>query len=141
MFYNILLKDHKGRTSTASTNLIEELIDILNKTVMDFFEDSMIVNVVLQLITLFTSKSDNPSLFTHKKILNYVFSRLRLPANKEEPERNPETVKLAALAMSRLSSRFDPEKNTELYIKELKDFDHFEYIMQQIKNIASSNNN
>ena len=42
--------------------------------------------------------------------------------------------------MSRLSSRFDPEKNTELYIKELKDFDHFEYIMQQIKKIASSNN-
>ena len=81
LFYNILLKDHKDKTYKATENLIEELIEILNKTVMDFFEDSMIVNVVLQLITLFTNKSDNPSLFNHPKILKYVFSRLK----REEP--------------------------------------------------------
>ena len=70
LFYNILLKEHKEKTyHPAEREMIEKLIDILNTTVMDFFEDSMIVNVVLQLITLFTSKSENPSLFDHPKIL------------------------------------------------------------------------
>ena len=82
---------------------------------MDFFEDSMIVNVVLQLITLFTRKEENPSLFEHHKILSYVFSRLR--SGGDQNNRDPETIKLAALALSRLSSRFDASKtNSDLYI-------------------------
>ena len=103
--------------------MIEKLIDILNTTVMDFFEDSMIVNVVLQLITLFTSKSENPSLFDHSKILKYVFSRLK----GSDPEAlEDETLRLAALAMSRLTSRFDSKKvNCELYIKEIEELAYY----------------
>jgi len=111
---------------------------------MDYFDDPMIVNVVLQLITLFTRRED-PGLFNHEKILNYVFSRLSertIPrgADGGENKREPETVKLAALALSRLSSRFDASKKEirqDLYIKELEDFDNFEYVMAQIRAIIS----
>ena len=36
--------------------------------------------------------------------------------------------------MSRLSSRFDQKStNSEIYIRELREFDNFEYVMEQIK--------
>ena len=140
LFYNILLKEHKDQTDQpaerfAEREMIEKLIDILNTTIMDFFEDSMIVNVVMQLITLFTSKSDNPSLFDHPKILNYVFTRM----TDKEADASDETIKLTALAMSRISSRFDATKfNIDLYIKELEEYDNFEYVMSLIKRISQS---
>ena len=96
----------------------------------------MIVNVVLQLITLFTRREDNPSLFDHPKILRYVFSRLR-SSDLLVIRREPETIKLAALSLSRLSSRFDPSKtNLDLFIREIdsitkhKRFDNFDYVME-----------
>ena len=135
LFYNILLKIHKeGLNHPAETEMIVKLIDILDNTVMDFFEDSIIVKVVLQLITLFTVKSYHPNLFDHPKILKYVFSRLR-PLEHHVVE--SETLQLAALAMSRLTSRFDTSKvNTELYLKEVEEFDNCEFIMRYLREIS-----
>jgi hypothetical protein len=143
LFYNILLKDQNGSDGQKEI-IINRLIEILNNDIMDYFDDPMIVNVVLQLITLFTRRED-PGLFNHEKILNYVFSRLSdktIPSGVDEGEkkREPETVKLAALALSRLSSRFDASKKEirqDLYIKELEEFDNFEYVMAQIRAIIS----
>ena len=46
---------------------------------------------------------------------------------------------MAALALSRLSSRFDASKtNSDLYIWELENFDDFEYVMQKIKDMIKN---
>ena len=66
-----------------------------------------------------------------------MFTRLRSGDNSNN--REPESIKLAALALSRLSSRFDPKNNnSNLYIEELEKFDNFEYVMNKIKEMIKN---
>ena len=59
---------------------MKELIECLNEHIMDEFTDHTIVNVVLHLITLFTKSSETANiLFDNKKILAYIFNKLREP--------------------------------------------------------------
>lgn len=58
---------------------MEKLIGYLNDHIMDYFDDAIIVNVVLQLITLLTKDQETVNiLFYNKKIINYIFSRLKM---------------------------------------------------------------
>jgi len=83
----------------------------------------MIVNVVLHLITLFTKHAEIASiLFGSKKILAFIFNKLKvhgsnsknsteifnLAGDAEQKKHYYETIRLATLALSRLSSKFDP---------------------------------
>ena len=64
------------------------------------FDDPQIINVVLELITLFTRAKDTSDyIFQKQLILNYVFEKLKCE--------NQETLRLAALALSRLAARLD----------------------------------
>ena len=47
-----------------------------------------------------------------------------------------ETIRLATLALSRLSSKFDKSSdiNASNYIEQLRQFDNFEYMLNYIKN-------
>ena len=95
---------------------------------MDDFKEHMIVNVVLHLITLFTKNEDTAKiLFGNSKILEYIFNKLRYPTGDclnalsvkigVTQSHVRETIRLATLAMSRLSSKFDRSKiNDENFI-------------------------
>ena len=57
--------------------MIEKLIGYLTEHIMSHFDDPQIVNVILELITLFTQNNeDSPLLFNCREILAYVFNRL-----------------------------------------------------------------
>ena len=90
------------------------------------FDDPQIINVVLELITLFTrSKDTSDYIFQKQLILNYVFEKLKCE--------NQETLRLAALALSRLAARLD-EYNSDLFIKNLADFKKdFIHVIANIK--------
>jgi len=51
-------------------------------------------------------------------------------------ETNCETMKLAALALSRLASRLD-EKQSDLFVAELQRFDNFEQVIKEITKMIS----
>jgi len=128
LFYNILLRK-------PQRDIVTKLITYLTENIMDFFTDSQIVNVILELITLFTKdKETSAMLFKEKKILSYVFSRLtKQKKSAEAGNSNMETVKLAALALSRLASRFDEKVlNCEFFIEQLKNFDNFDWVIENI---------
>lgn len=99
---------------------MKELIWCLNTHIMEEFTDHTIVNVVLHLITLFTKSAETANiLFNNSKILAYIFGKLREPekstaagdatTSASQPY-NEETIKLATLALSRLSSKFDRDQ-------------------------------
>ena len=86
----------------------------------DFQDESMIVKVVLQLITLFTAERESSSkLFDNERILKYVFSRLKGEHIDTMGDKADEVIKLASYALCRLSSRFEatqPSANSQKYI-------------------------
>lgn len=69
---------------------------------------------MLELITLFTRKKETSDYILQKQpILQYVFDKLRSRTNN-----NQETLRLAALALSRLAARLD-DSNGALFIENL----------------------
>ena len=79
---------------------------------------------MLELIILFTRKKETSDyIFQKEPILIYVFEKLKL---KEQ-----ETLRLTALALSRLAARLD-EYNSDLFIKILKDFKEFNIVVDNI---------
>lgn len=56
--------------------------------------------------------------------MKYVFDKLK--------QKNQETLRLAALALSRLAARLD-ENNSDLFIKNLKEFKEFNTVVENIK--------
>ena len=117
LFYNLILK------RVGKSEEINRLIDVITDKILDF-EDHQIINVVLELITLFTRKKETSNyIFKQESILNYVFSKLACE--------NQETLRLAALALSRLAARLDDE-NSDLFIKNLKEFKEFNAVVDNI---------
>ncbi len=79
---------------------------------------------MLELIILFTRKKETSDyIFQKEPILIYVFEKLKL---KEQ-----ETLRLTALALSRLAARLD-EYNSDPFIKILKDFKEFNIVVDNI---------
>ena len=79
------------------------------------FDDDQIINVVLELITLFTRKKETSDYILQKqKILQYVFEKLKSRAST-----NQETLRLSALALSRLAARLE-DGNNQLFIENLQ---------------------
>lgn len=71
LFYNIILK--KGNQKDT----IKKLINIITDHILSF-EDSQIINAVLELLTLFTrEKETSILLFKNKAILTYIFNKLK----------------------------------------------------------------
>ena len=125
LFYNLLLQTFANRTQgREQKEIMTKLIGYLSDHIMDEFSDHMIINVVLHLITLFTKNGETARMiFSNKKILQYIFNRLKASdalksfAWKEGviPQKHQETIRLAALALSRLSAKFDEEINKEVF--------------------------
>lgn len=127
LFYNLLLKDFtKGdfNVKNQNRNIMKKLILCLNDHIMDDFDEHMIVNVVLHLITLFTKNEETAQiLFGNSKILEYIFNKLSTTGNvlndyqlKQGVRQSlhvRETIRLATLALSRLSSKFDRNRVTD----------------------------
>ena len=117
LFYNLILK----KVGTPET--INQLINVITDRILAF-DDNQIINVVLELITLFTRKKETSDyIFQKQRILDYVFGKLT--------EDNQETLRLAALALSRLAARLD-EYNSDLFIKNLKEFREFNTVVENI---------
>lgn len=117
LFYNLILK------KVGTTETINQLINIITDHILDF-DDNQIINVVLELITLFTRQKETSDYIFHKqKILNYVFDKLK--------QKNEETLRLATLALSRLAARLD-EYNSDKFIKNLKEFKEFNTVVENI---------
>lgn len=117
LFYNLILK----KVGTPET--INQLINVITDHIL-VFDDNQIINVVLELITLFTRKKETSDyIFQKQLILNYVFDKLK--------QKNQETLRLAALALSRLAARLD-ESNSDLFIKNLKEFKEFNTVVENI---------
>lgn len=132
---------------------MKKLIQCLNDYIMDDFKEHMIVNVVLHLITLFTKNEDTAKiLFGNSKILEYIFKKLSSPTGKplddfevkngvSQSHQVRETIRLATLALSRLSSKFDRQKiNDENFINQLKKFDNFSCMLQYISGSLKNHN-
>lgn len=80
--------------------------------------------MVLELITLFTRKKETSDyIFKKERILTYVFVKLE--------SKDQETLRLAALALSRLAARLD-DNNSDLFIKNLKEFKEFNSVVDNI---------
>ena len=133
---------------------MQRLIQSLNDNIMDDFKEHMIVNVVLHLITLFTKNEDTAKiLFDNSKILEYIFKKLSSPTGESlgdfamksgvsQSHQIKETIRLATLALSRLSSKFDRTKiNDEKFIIQLKKFDNFTFMLQYISGSLKNNRN
>ena len=117
LFYNLILK----KVGTPET--INQLINVISDHILKF-DDCQIINVVLELITLFTRKKETSDfIFQKQQILNYIFEKLKSD--------NSETLRLAALALSRLAARLD-DNNSELFIKNLKEFKDFNLVVENI---------
>jgi hypothetical protein len=79
---------------------------------------------VLELLTLFTrTKETSDYVFTKQEIINYVFEKLK--------SNNQETLRLAALTLSRLAARLD-ENNSYLFIENLKSIGSFNTVVINI---------
>jgi len=119
LFYNLILK------KIGSTETINQLINVITEHILEF-EDFQIINVVLELVTLFTRKKETSDyIFSKKQILDYVFDKLK--------STNQETLRLSSLALSRLAARLD-EQNCNLFIENLKDFGEFGSVVSNINN-------
>jgi hypothetical protein len=71
LFYNLILK------KVGTNETINKLIDIISEQMLNF-EDPQIINVVLELITLFTRKKETSDyIFKQKLILGYVFEKMK----------------------------------------------------------------
>mmetsp|Transcript_20951 Transcript_20951/g.32461 ORF Transcript_20951/g.32461 Transcript_20951/m.32461 type:complete len:161 (+) Transcript_20951:4242-4724(+) len=117
LFYNLILK------KIGEPETINALINSITDHIL-VFEDNQIINVILELITLFTRNKDTSNyIFSKQLILNYVFDKLK--------SKNQETLRLAALALSRLAARLD-EHNSDLFIKNLKEFKEFSTVVENI---------
>ena len=117
LFYNLILK----KVGTPET--INQLINVITDHILKF-EDNQIINVVLELITLFTRKKETSDyIFKKQQILNYVFQKLN--------SSNQETLRLASLALSRLAARLN-DHNCDLFIKNLKEFKEFNKVVENI---------
>jgi len=96
------------------------------------FEDTQIINVVLELITLFTVESETATLiFKNRQILAYTFQKLK--SNQKD------TLKLSALALSRLAASLDDE-NSAFFIENLKEFKYFDQVVEQINQHEEADN-
>lgn len=73
LFYNLILQ----KQSKDMTDMISKLSNNLTEHIMSF-DDTQIINVVLELITLFTKEEETSALMFEKKtILNYAFEKLK----------------------------------------------------------------
>ena len=78
---------------------------------------------MLELVTLFTKEEDKETaalIFSNKKILRFTFQMLL--------SKNRETLKLAALALSRLAANLN-EENSAIFIENLKEFRDFDGVV------------
>ena len=96
-------------------------------------------------------------LFKNKKILNYIFTKLKAPNQQNEPPKGfgtflrnamkvsqnshtQETIRLATLALSRLSSKFDEQALKEQQIESeffqralgKDNFDNFDHMLNYV---------
>ena len=87
---------------------------------------------MLELITLFTRKKETSDYILQKqKILDYVFQKL-----EKGNHRNNETLRLAALALSRLAARLE-SGNNKLFIENLKKI-NFKEVVDQINHLRET---
>jgi len=148
LFYNLLLQTFAKMSETklevssrkSQEQRVKGLIDCLNTHIMEEFSDHTIVNVVLHLITLFTKNVETAKiLFANPKILAYIFKKLKHDDDGGDDQKLPplhvqETIKLATLALSRLSSKFDLAAVSSAHFKEqLREFDNFKFMISYIK--------
>ena len=120
LFYNMILK------KIGTTETINQLINVITDHILEF-QDEQIINVVLELITLFTRKKETSDyIFQKRQILTYVFDKLKATGASEE------TLRLSSLALSRLAARLD-EKNCTYFIQNLKAFHEFNDVVENIK--------
>lgn len=99
------------------------MINIITDHILSF-EDPLIINAVLELLTLFTREKETAILlFKNKAILSYIFNKLK--SDKRD------TLRLSALALSRLAARLD-ENNSDLMIENLRDFRYFDLVVANI---------
>jgi hypothetical protein len=65
--------------------MITNLIELITTSIIEpFQEDTLIVNIVLELVTLFTrDKNDSPLLFGNQVVLEFIFNRLKGPKSFE----------------------------------------------------------
>ena len=66
-------------------------------------------------------------IFKHKQILNYAFEKLKC--------KDIDTLKLSALALSRLAARLD-DQNSEFFIQNLREFKDFDIVVENINKSA-----
>ena len=126
LFYNIILKEH-------NLDLIKKLGSILHQHIL-CYEQKQIVDVVLELITLFTRNvgdSCNYVLET-EELLQYTFQKLKSD--------NCETLELACLAMSRLAASLE-EDNMQLFLENMQELTNFTAIGNIIKEQEEANKN
>jgi len=100
------------RTADSEQLIVGNLIDLITSNIIEpFKQDTVIVNVVLELITLVTRhKEESKLLLENRPVLAFVFSMLRRP--DDIVERDPETLKLAALTLCRLTQQIDENSQT-----------------------------
>ena len=85
---------------------------------------------MLELITLFTKEKEIALLvFKNSSLIDYTFDKLK--------SSHKETLKLSALALSRLAARLD-EYNSEFFISGLKKFKDFETVVENVNKISNS---
>ena len=117
LFYNLILQ------KIGSADTINQLIDVICDHILEF-QDDQIINVVLELVTLFTRKKETSDyIFQKQEILKYVFDQLK--------QTNQETLRLSSLALSRLAARLD-DNNSVLFIKNLKEIKEFNQVVKNI---------
>eukprot|EP00347_Sterkiella_histriomuscorum_P023636 403333912 len=122
LFYNIILKK-------PSKEIIKKLIQIITDNIISF-NDSQIVNIMLELITLFTKEKEIALLvFKNMNLIEYTFEKLK--------SQNKETLKMSALALSRLAARLD-EYNSEYFILNLKNFKDFDVVVDNINKMVNN---
>lgn len=142
LFYNLI-------ESSKSTKLVELLWSILNDYILESTH-KQIIDIILELITLFTRYQDSCSyVLTNEKLMLFVFDKLT--------SKDPETLELWTLALSRISaelqnleankkiedsllkdnSKSENEENSvlklDLFIKHIKQFSKFAQICDVIK--------
>lgn len=136
LFYNLI-------ENSKSTKLVEHLCSILNDYILESTH-KQIVDIILELITLFTRYQDSCSfVLLNEKLIQFVFDKMT--------SKDPETLELCTLALSRISaelqnievnksnidkmlledSKADDEADAlklELFIKHMKQFSKFTQI-------------
>ena len=117
-FYNLILK------KTNQKDTIRKLINVITENILGF-EDTHIVSIVLELITLFTKEKDSVQLiFKNKNILAYAFDKLKSD--------HKDILKLSSLALCRLAARLEQNTHAEIFISNLKELSNIDIVVENI---------